>query len=195
MDTLIAWGPLGVFVLAVMDSAGVPLPGGVDALVILLAAGNPRQAFWIAAMAVAGSAVGSLVLFYLARRGGQMYLDRHTVSPRGRRLMGWFHHYGLLTVFIPALLPIPLPLKIFVIAAGALGISPRAYFAVILLARIPRYGALAYLGAKLGEDSKGFLREHAWDMVIIAVALFALLYALVKLRDKLKRTAASQAMG
>jgi membrane protein YqaA with SNARE-associated domain len=172
----------------------VPLPGGVDALVILLAAGSPRQAFGIAAMAVAGSAVGSLVLFYLARRGGQMYLERHTVSRRGRRMMGWFHHYGLLTVFIPALLPIPMPLKIFVIAAGALGISPGAYMAVILLARIPRYGALAYLGVKLGEDSKGFLREHAWDMVIIAVVLFALLYALVKVRDRLKR-AASQATG
>ncbi len=45
----------------------------------------------------------------------------------------------LATVFIPALLPIPLPLKIFVITAGVLRTPVRSFVAVIVAARAIRY--------------------------------------------------------
>ena len=38
LDALIAWGPPGVFVFAILDGAGVPSPGGLDWLLVLLAA-------------------------------------------------------------------------------------------------------------------------------------------------------------
>ena len=57
-----------------------------------------------AALAVAGSLAGSMLLFFLARRGGEAYLKRHTMSARGARFQRWFQHYGLITVFIPAIL-------------------------------------------------------------------------------------------
>ena len=85
----------------------------------------------------------------------------------------------MVTVFIPALLPIPMPLKLFVISAGALRTSFPVFLMAILLARVPRYFGEAWLGVKLGEGSTAFLRQHAWDFVIAAVALFILLYLLV----------------
>ena len=119
--TLVAWGPPGLLILAMLDSAGIPIPAAVDALLMVLAANAPGTAYVAAAMAVAGSVAGSLFLFFVARKGGEKYLERHTVGERGQRLRRWFQHYGLLTVFISALSPIPMPMKLFVISAGALG--------------------------------------------------------------------------
>jgi membrane protein DedA with SNARE-associated domain len=187
--TLVAWGPLGVLILAALDSAGIPLPGGVDVLLVMLSTTSPARGYVSAVMAIAGSVVGNLILFVLARKGGEAYLEKHSLSPRARRFRRWFQHYGLLTVFIPALLPIPLPLKIFVLSAGALGVSMRAFLITILAARIPRYFGLAYLGAKLGQHSIVWFRENALELTIFGLALFAGLYAAIKVKDRIRARA------
>ena len=122
VDALTALGPVGVILLALLDNLGVPLVGGVDALVVWVSVTNPSAAYLAAGMAVLGSLIGSLVLFLIARKGGEAYLDRHTVSRRAARLRNWFLEYGLLTVFVPAVVPIvPMPLKVFILSAGGYG--------------------------------------------------------------------------
>ena len=136
-----SWGPFGAMLLAVLDSAGIPLPAGVDALVIAVAIASPAAAMGTATLSVIGSCAGSMFLFWVARKGGKLYLERQASSVRALRLRVWFDRYGLLTVFIPALVPIPMPLKVFVLSAGALGTRPLSFLAVVLAARIPRYSA------------------------------------------------------
>lgn len=177
---LISWGPAGVFLLAVLDSAGLPLPGGVDALLVAVAVLRPESAYWSAALAIAGSIIGALILFYVARRGGQKYLERHATTGRALRMRQWYREYGLLTVFVPALVPIPLPLKVFVICAGALDIGLLPFTLIIAAARIPRYLALAYLGASLGSGAMDYLRGHVWALLALAVLLFLLLIVIVR---------------
>jgi membrane protein YqaA with SNARE-associated domain len=156
--------------------------GGVDALIILVAVMSRSQAYLAAATAIAGSLVGSLVLFLIARKGGVEYHRHHTSSARGAKLRAWFHEYGLLTVFVPAFVPIiPLPLKIFIISAGALEESPWTFSAVLLAARIPRYMFLAWLGSRLGTDTLPFLRHHVWELIFLASGLFVLLYLAVRI--------------
>ncbi len=181
---VISWGPLGVLFLAALDSAGVPIPAGVDALLVAVAAVNPAAAYFSAALAVIGSTAGNLLLFWLARKGGEMFLNRHAASLRAVRLREWFQRYGLLTVFVPALIPIPMPMKVFVISAGALGVTVMRFLAVVLVARIPRYLGLAYLGTRLGEDSMDWLRQHVWHLTGMALALFIALYVVLRLADK-----------
>lgn len=179
VQTLIAWGPPGLFFLALIDSAGVPLPAGVDALVIALAAVNPALAVTSAALATVGSALGCMVLFYLARKGGERYLDARTRAGKHQRLRAWFHRYGLATVFVSALSPIPLPTKVFVLSAGAFGVGPLRFLLVVVAARIPRYFGLAYLGSQLGAESGAWLRAHGWHLAGGAAALFLLLFLLI----------------
>ncbi len=186
--TLISWGPPGLFLLALIDSAGIPLPAAVDALVVTLAAVRPAAAFLAATLAVAGSAAGCMILFYISRKGGQLYLERQTRSDSTRKFRAWFQTYGLITVFIPALLPLPpLPTKVFVICAGALGVRPLPFLAVILAARIPRYFGLAWLGYQLGEHSMTWLRAHAWHLAGFALALCLLGALLVRLAERLRK--------
>lgn len=177
-----SWGPGGVFLLALADSTGIPMVGGVDAVIVLIAVVSRPQAYLAAACAIAGSLAGSLTLFLIARKGGEEYHRHHTSSPLGNRLRAWFHEFGLLTVFVPAVVPIiPLPLKIFIISAGALEESPVTFSLVLLAARIPRYLFLAWLGSRLGADTLPYLRRHIWELILLAVALFVVLYIGVRI--------------
>jgi membrane protein YqaA with SNARE-associated domain len=172
---------MGVFLLGLLDSTGIPMVGGVDLYIVLVAMADRSQGYLAAVAAIAGSLIGSLILFLIARKGGEEYHRRHTSSTRGAKLRAWFHEYGLLTVFVPAFIPvIPLPLKIFIISAGALQESPVTFSIVLLAARIPRYVFLAWLGSRLGENTIPYLRQHIWGLVLLAAALFVVLYFSVR---------------
>ncbi len=60
-DLLVSWGPIGIFVLAVVESAGIPNPGGTDALLLLLTIARPSDAVLCAVFAIVGSLIGSLI--------------------------------------------------------------------------------------------------------------------------------------
>ncbi len=171
-----ALGPLGVFLIALLDSAGIPLPGGVDFLLVVVANRAPAAGYFCAALATVGSLIGSLILFQIARFGGQRYLDQETEGERGQRFRRWFNLYGLLTVFIPSVSVIPMPLKAFVACAGVFGIRPGPFALTILLGRIPRYFFLAWLGQEMGENSLGWIKTHylpfALGLATLALALY-----------------------
>ncbi|MGH7442068.1 MAG: YqaA family protein, partial [bacterium] len=145
-------------------------------------------AYSAAAMAALGSVIGSLFLFFLARKGGEAYLAYHSTGPKGARLRAWFLEYGLLTILVPAIMPIvPLPLKVFVVCAGALGVNPFVFTLVMAVCRVIRYFALAWLGLRLGDRTLPFLLHHWWEFLLFAIFLFASLYYLVKRRDRKRK--------
>jgi membrane protein DedA with SNARE-associated domain len=184
-DVLVSWGPLGLLILSMVESMGIPNPGGTDILLVVLAAAKPEDAWLCALCAVIGSFVGTTVFFEIMRKGGERYLTRYTSSGRGARFRTWFLRYGLVTVFIPALLPIPfLPFKAFAACSGAMGCSRTRFWLVLVAGRIPRYSVLAYLGAQLGENSWPWVRGHVWHMVVIAVVLSITLYRLIRWSDR-----------
>lgn len=170
-QTLLAWGPEGLFVLSLLDSAGLPVVGGVDALVIAFAVNDPAQAYIAAGAAAIGSLAGSLILFGIARKGGEVLLSKHVSTRTGARLHLWFQRYGLVTVFIPALSPLPMPMKVPVFCAGALQVRIAYFIAVVLSARAIRYFGLAYLGLHYGHQTFQFLMAHWGRVGALGIAL------------------------
>jgi membrane protein YqaA with SNARE-associated domain len=187
---LIAFGPWGVFLLGFIDSLGIPLPATMDALLILVAVKAPQRAYFTALMAVLGTAGGSITLFLAARQGRRLFIKTEPAPGKRKRFEEWFNRYGMLAVFIPAVTPVlPLPLKVFVVSAGALKTRFSKILAVILLARVIRYFGEAYLGIQLGEDAQAFLTRHAWTIVGIALALAGTVYVLIRMSDRRRETA------
>lgn len=183
IDALVAYGPYGLLALSFIDSVGIPIAAGMDALLILIAVKAPPEAPLAAAMAIIGSLGGNVVLYLAAKKGGRRFLAQSQKPGKAHRFRLWFERFGLITIFIPALLPIPMPLKLFVASAGALGTKMRSFLAVVALARLLRFGGDAWLGVVVGESSAGFLKAHTWHFLIAAVALFLALYLLVRLND------------
>ena len=180
---LVALGPLGLFVLALLDSTGVPIVGGVDTVLVILANQSPGMAYWCALMATVGSLIGCFVLFSLARKGGEKYLANATAGPRGQQFRRWFDRYGLVTIFVPAVSPIPLPLKAFVACAAVLGTSPTRFLLTILIARVPRYLFLAWLGQEMGSDALGWIKAHSLQFALGLVGLAVVLFLIFRLAN------------
>lgn len=184
-DALLAFGPVGLFIIALFDSLGVPLVGGVDALLIYVAVKTPSMAYFAATSATVGSIAGNLVLFQTARYGVRRFAGAEAPKGKRQKFRLWFQRYGLLTVFIPAITPfVPLPLKFFVVSAGAMHTSLSRFLGVVLLARVIRYFGEAYLGIRLGEDARGFLTHNAWKIGGIAVAMALVLVGLIRWYDR-----------
>ena len=187
---LITFGPWGVFLLGFIDSLGIPLPATMDALLILVAVKAPQRAYFTAFMAVLGTAGGSITLFLAVRHGRRLFLKGEPPPGRRQRFERWFNRYGMLTVFIPAVVPVlPLPLKVFVVSAAALKTPFSKFLIVILLARVIRYFGEAYLGIQLGEDAQTFLARHIWMILGIVLALAGAAYVVIGAIDRRRETA------
>jgi membrane protein YqaA with SNARE-associated domain len=181
---LVAWGPAGILFLSVLDSAGMPVAGVFDALLIVIAVERPSAAWLCAAVAVVGSTLGNTMLFWMSRKGGSRFMAKAAPAGRAAKFRAWFLRYGIITVFIPALIPIPLPMKLFVISAGITGTALAEFVTVVLVARFLRYFGEAWLGIALGRESTTFLTSHVWHFVLGAVLLFVALYGVILWRDR-----------
>ena len=185
------YGPWGVFILALIDSMGVPLPGGVD--VVLLGIGveavdTPSRAWLAALIALVGSLIGNAILFPRGAAGLKAAVLDIARTPRlnvTKRSEAWFRRYGLLTVFVPATVPlIPLPLKVFVISAGAFRTSFSKFMAVILVARGIHYFGMTYLALQLGADARRFLTRNVWTLASVALGFTFLVYFAMRWNER-----------
>ncbi len=169
-------GVLGLFSVAVVDSSVIPLPlpGSTDLLLLWLVAhsGNP---WLLGAMAIAGSILGGYTTWHVGRRGGEAALHRYVPA----RLLGpvvvWVERHRILAVFLPALLPPPIPLLPFALASGALGVSRRRYLLVYGAARTLRYSFIAWLGVAYGRHVihlwSGTLQKWSTPLLCVFVGL------------------------
>lgn len=145
-------GMAGLFLLAALDSSIVPLPvpGATDILLILLAA---RQHHWIlmAVVATAGSVVGGGMTYHLGKVGGMHTLEKRVPKRQLGRITGWTERNGFLAVALPAILPPPMPLTPFLLAAGVLKVKQKTFYSAFTLSRAIRHGVAAWLGYRYGR--------------------------------------------
>ncbi|MGH9712993.1 MAG: YqaA family protein [Candidatus Acidiferrales bacterium] len=165
----------GLFVVAFFDSSVLSFPFITDALVMQLSFANPARMPYYAAMASAGSLAGSMWLYLLAKKGGEAYFHRHAKG-RAEKVREWVDDHAFLSVFIPAILPPPLPFKIFVLAEGGFQVPLRTFVLAILLGRGLRYFAEGVLAVKYGDATVQFLMAHGGAFALSVVAVLLVLY-------------------
>ncbi len=116
---LAALKPLGVWGiggLAVIDSSTIPVP--IDALLIDYVANDHKRFLLYCFMAALGSAIGSLLPYYLGRAGGELFLLKRINRQRYEQLRDRFEKQEFLAIMVPAMMPPPMPVKLFEFAAG-----------------------------------------------------------------------------
>lgn len=165
-------GALGLFFVAVIDSSVIPLPlpGSTDLLLLFMVAhsGNP---WLLAPCAIVGSILGGYTTWHIGRRGGEEALRNYVPARLLVRVVEWVERHGILAVFLPALLPPPIPLLPFALASGALGVSRRRFLVVFGAARSVRYSFIAWLGVAYGRRIvrlwSGSLQK--WSTLLLSV--------------------------
>ena len=176
------FGIAGVFLVALLDASPIPLPipGSTDILILVL--GAHGESPWILApVAIAGSLIGAWFTWRAGKKGGEKMLERHLSQRLRSRISNWTKNHGLLTVCLAALLPPPIPLLPFLIAAGAFGVTSRQLFIGLGIARIIRYGGEATLALLYGRPILRWFNHYlaGWSSVILYTFLGLLAAAIV----------------
>lgn len=167
-------GGLGLIPLGLLDSSPLPTPGAMDVATIVLSARQQQLWLYYAVMATAGSVIGGFVTYRLARKGGKAALERRFSRRKVDKVCQIFARWGFGAIVIPALLPPPMPMVPFLLAAGAMQYPVRKFLAALALGRISRYMLLAYLAARYGRKIIAFIRVHGHPVVLaIIVVLLA----------------------
>jgi membrane protein YqaA with SNARE-associated domain len=164
-------GGLGVFVVAVLDSSVMALPNATDALVMYLTIQHPAWWWYYAAMGAAGVVVGSWPLYLVARRGGQAFLGRRLSGPRASGAVAWYKRSAFAAIAGPAFVPPPMPLKIFVLLAGATAYAPWRLVTALVLGRGSRHAIEAGLAAAYRDEAVRAFERYGPTLAVGVLAV------------------------
>jgi membrane protein YqaA with SNARE-associated domain len=167
-------GGAGLFFIAFLDSSFLSLPEVNDILVIVMVIENPELMPYYATMATLGSVTGCLLLYVMGRRGGERLLRRRFGGSRLERAMELSRKYGVMAVAIPAVLPPPVPFKVFVLLAGVSGVPLAQFVGAVAFGRGVRYFGEGWLAVRYGEVAIELLEQNGRMFSLILVALILL---------------------
>jgi len=174
-------GPLGgwaLLIIAFCDSSFLSLPEVNDILIITLSIQKPERMLYYATMTTIGSIFGCLMLFWVGQKGGEALLRRKFAEHQIASVSRWYSKYGVFAVMIPSILPPPTPFKIFVLFAGAFGISTRRFVLAITLGRGFRYFLEGFLAVRYGEGAIGYMHRN-YPIIAAVIVLILLTVSLI----------------
>jgi membrane protein DedA with SNARE-associated domain len=181
-----AMGLPGVFLLMTLESACIPIPSEA---IMLFAGFNVSEGnltlFGIVAAGVLGNLAGSLIAYAAGYYGRLELLDRKRLIHVNRRHLEWadrwFQRHGSATVFFARMLPI---IRTFIsLPAGAARMPIGRFVAFTIAGCIPWVLLLALIGREVGDRWDQWQDKlHYLDYLVIAAALVAIVYLIVRRR-------------
>lgn len=168
-------GAPGLFLISFLDSSVLTFPVINDLLMVELAIQHPARMMLYALMAAAGSVLGGVLLYFIARKGGEAFFHKKA-GARAATIRHSVERNGFLGMLVAALLPPPTPFKVFVLAAGVFEVPLWSFTSAITLARLIRYLGIGYLAIRYGNDALPFLQQHKLQTAAVLVAFVILSY-------------------
>jgi membrane protein YqaA with SNARE-associated domain len=183
------FGIWGVGGLALIDSALIPIPVSMDAVVVGYVAQNRHYMLLFCLMAAAASAIGSLVPFYIGRAGGELFLLKRINRERYEKIRDKFERQEFVAIMVPAMLPPPTPMKLFEFAAGVFEMKPLPFLLAIFVGKMVQFVVCSLLflwfGMKLVHTAKHMIHAHLSVVIgiVVAIVFAAVFYFVRKLFD------------
>ncbi len=176
-------GAWGVFAIAGIDSAFLGMP--LDAVVATYVYSNPKRFLLYVIMASAGSAIGSLVLYFIGYKGGEVFLERKMPKAKFEKIRASFDRHEFWALMFPAMMPPPFPFKVFVLAAAVFEMRLEHFLLAIFSGRFVRFLILAILTIKFGPQAIDIVRRvFLHHMPLVLGVVLAILIGLLIWRRK-----------
>ncbi len=185
-DTLLhlvfSLGLFGVFLVSIVDSSFVPLPiPGVTDIMLVVYAAQHVNPWMLVVIATVGSALGGLFSYQVGQSGGMDFIEKRTPPRIFKKVTRWMESHAILAIAVPALLPPPMPLSPFVLAAGALKMSRQKFMITFTASRLLRHAIAVWLGLRYGQQVLSFWNRFSarwgtpvlivlWTGILISVA-------------------------
>lgn len=181
-----------MILIGMLDSSLLSLPEINDYLVVGRCYKDPTATVYFPLFAAAGSVLGCWLLYSIMRRGGQALLRKRFSVESIKRVEKAYARFGLLAIAVPAILPPPLPFKIFVATAGTLEYPKWKFLLTVMIARSFRYYVEGILAVFYGRRVLLFLKDNGLVILSLAalVALLGTIIYLAVARRRGRRTSA-----
>ena len=166
-----------MIIIGALDSSLLSLPEINDYLVVGRCFKDPNAAFYFPLFAATGSVLGCNLLYTIVRRGGQAVLRKRFPLQSIKRVERAYERFGFFAIAIPAILPPPLPFKIFVATAGALEYPRWKFLLTVMIARSLRYYVEGILAVYYGRRVLVFMRDNG--LVIVSIVGTLVLIGLI----------------
>jgi len=170
-------GAPGLFLISFLDSSVLTFPIINDLLLVELCIQRPARLPLYASMAALGSILGCVLLFFLAKKGGEALFHKHA-GDRAQAIHNWVVRNGFMGMLVAALLPPPTPFKVFVIAAGVFEVQLLSFTSAITIARLLRYFGIGFLAIRYGHEALPYLGQHKLRVAIILFVIVIVSYLL-----------------
>jgi membrane protein YqaA with SNARE-associated domain len=182
---LVIMGIPGLLAISFLDSAAVPLPGGPDAVLLLLAWRQPAMTLFIVLTAALGSTLGCLVLYGIGYKGGEKALARFNPE-RVARIEQKMQEYGIWAIIVSVIAPPPFPTKLVILAAGVLRSGKTRVAAGVFIGRLVRYSLMGFLAARFGDQAAQVLKANypIFSVMLIGGIVAVILFRYLKNRKK-----------
>jgi membrane protein YqaA with SNARE-associated domain len=180
-----------MIIIGALDSSLLSLPEINDYLVVGRCYKDPSAAFYFPLFSATGSVIGCNLLYTIVRRGGQAVLRKRFNLQSIKRVERAYERFGFLAIGIPAILPPPLPFKIFVATAGALEYPRWKFLLTVMIARSLRYYVEGILAVYYGRRVLLFMKDNGLVIISIVATLLlvvGIIYLIINWRKTPART-------
>ena len=171
---LLRLGGPGLILLGLADNSVVPLPGSMDVLTIILAASHRELWFYYAIMATVGAVLGGYLTYRIGSKGGKETLEQKFPKNKIDKVYRKFEKGGFWAVAVPAMLPPPIPIVPFLVAAGAMQYPRKKFIAALATGRGLRFTIVAFVAAHYGSQIFRFFSRYykpaLYTVIVLAVA-------------------------
>jgi membrane protein DedA with SNARE-associated domain len=165
------YGVLAFLGIGLVDQSIVPVPGSLDALVILFVASKPELWWYFALLATAGATVGAYVTYRIAKKGGKEALAEKIGKKRAEKAHRIFERWGFWSIFTGTILPPPVPIVPFLATAGVMGYPKYRFLAATASGRMLRFSIVALITRFYGKSIFGFFSRYYKPALYTLIAL------------------------
>jgi len=149
----------------------------VDLMVATYVYQDHKKLLFYVVMASLGSVIGSIPLYIIGYLGGEKVLRKRISEERFLRIHRSFEEHEFWALMFPAMLPPPMPFKIFVLGAAVFEMRFRDFLAAIFAGRFVRFLVLSLLVLWFGPQIVGLMgtvvRQHfGWLLGAVAGGVF-----------------------
>jgi membrane protein YqaA with SNARE-associated domain len=187
MVTLKPLGIWGLGGLSFIDAGLFPLPTTMDGVVIGYVAADHAKFLLYVLMASVASAIGALIPYYVGRAGGELFLLKRINRERYEALRDKFERQEFMAIMIPAMMPPPMPVKLFEFAAGVFEMKPLPFALAIFCGKFVQFLVCAVItvvyGPEIAHAGRRAVHEHLGIVLglVGALVLWILIYVVRKL--------------
>jgi membrane protein YqaA with SNARE-associated domain len=178
----------GLLILGTLDSSFLFLPIGNDLLLVALTIRKQSGLPLYVACAALGSVIGVLLVDLVARKGGEIGLQKMLSKRRYEYLKRRISERAGPAIALSALAPPPFPFTPMIAAASVFNYSRVRLITVVFVARVVRFSIVGLLAIRFGPQILAIAKSNAFLALMAGIIVVSVIGSVISVRQWIRQS-------